>query len=71
MSFIIVFRCVTNVQLVNCFMCEQVSRVDGEQALQQKLDRVSEELRQAQNSSNTLQTQLDTVNEQVKIVDGQ
>ncbi|KAA0712327.1 Ribosome-binding protein 1 [Triplophysa tibetana] len=43
----------------------KVSRVEGEQVLQQKL----EELRQAQNSSNTLQTQLDTLKDQVKIVD--
>lgn len=54
-----------------CFMCVQGSHVKAEQALQQKLDRVSKELRQAQNGSNTLQTQLDTVKEQVKTLDGQ
>uniref|UniRef100_A0A9J7XIU1 Ribosome binding protein 1b n=1 Tax=Cyprinus carpio carpio TaxID=630221 RepID=A0A9J7XIU1_CYPCA len=44
----------------------KVSHVDAEQALQKKLDRVSEELREAQHGSTTLQAQADAAKEQAK-----
>ncbi|XP_016377409.1 ribosome-binding protein 1-like isoform X3 [Sinocyclocheilus rhinocerous] len=44
----------------------KVSHVEAEQALQKKLDRVSEELREAQHGSTTLQAQADAAKEQAK-----
>ncbi|XP_051549654.1 ribosome-binding protein 1b isoform X2 [Myxocyprinus asiaticus] len=44
----------------------QANRVEAEQVLQQKLDRVSDELRQAQDNSTTLHAQLDGAKEQTK-----
>jgi len=45
--------------------------VEGEKALQQKLDRVYEELHEAQRGSTILQTQVDASKEQTKALTGQ
>lgn len=45
--------------------------MEAEKALQQKLDRVCEELREAQRGSTTLQTQVDASKEQTKTLTGQ
>ncbi|XP_051979557.1 ribosome-binding protein 1b [Xyrauchen texanus] len=44
----------------------KANRVEAEQVLQQKLDKVSDELRQAQDNSTTLHAQLDGAKEQTK-----
>ncbi len=43
----------------------------AEQALQKKLDHISEELREAQHGSTTLQAQADAAKEQAKTLTGQ
>lgn len=45
--------------------------MEAEQALQQKLDRVCKELREAQHGSTTLQAQVDAAKEQTKTLTGQ
>lgn len=45
--------------------------MEAEQALQKKLDRVSEELREAQHGSTIFQAQVDEAKEQAKTLTGQ
>ncbi len=45
--------------------------MEAEQVLQKKLDHISEELREAQDGSTTLQAQVDAAKEQAKTLTGQ